>query len=247
VRVALISDIHGHQIALELVLAEIDREAVDLIVCLGDVATLGPRPLECIQLLRSRAIRSVLGNHDAFLLQPDLIEQYAPPPLVARAVDWCRTELHDDDLTWLQTFELELDVPMGPAGTVRLFHGSPRSHMEVILATTPADELDEMLAGRSGAVLAGGHTHVQMLRQHRGQLVLNVGAVGMPFLEDFRSASQRNEAPRIMPHAEYTILSLDRGRIQADLRRVALRDGSSRNAVLQSQMPMREMFAAQYL
>ena len=37
-RVGLISDIHGNRPALDAVLAELEREDVDQIVCLGDVA-----------------------------------------------------------------------------------------------------------------------------------------------------------------------------------------------------------------
>ena len=37
-RVALISDIHGNLVALDAVLADLEREQVDQIVCLGDVA-----------------------------------------------------------------------------------------------------------------------------------------------------------------------------------------------------------------
>ena len=38
------SDIHGNQLALEHVLADARRVGVDRVACLGDVATLGPRP-----------------------------------------------------------------------------------------------------------------------------------------------------------------------------------------------------------
>jgi predicted phosphodiesterase len=44
VRIALISDLHGNEVALTAVLDSIGRAGVDQIVCLGDVATLGPRP-----------------------------------------------------------------------------------------------------------------------------------------------------------------------------------------------------------
>jgi len=40
-RVALLSDIDGNDVALRAVLADIRRHGVDQIVCLGDVATLG--------------------------------------------------------------------------------------------------------------------------------------------------------------------------------------------------------------
>ncbi|MBU0969390.1 MAG: metallophosphatase family protein [Proteobacteria bacterium] len=44
-RLALISDIHANKAALEAVLNKIGPLGADRIVCLGDVATLGPEPL----------------------------------------------------------------------------------------------------------------------------------------------------------------------------------------------------------
>ena len=42
-RLGLISDLHGNLPALEAVLGELEREGVERIVCLGDVAV-GPLP-----------------------------------------------------------------------------------------------------------------------------------------------------------------------------------------------------------
>jgi hypothetical protein len=42
--VALIADIHGNPIALEAALATLDDEAIEQLVCLGDVAVFGPQP-----------------------------------------------------------------------------------------------------------------------------------------------------------------------------------------------------------
>ena len=52
-RVALISDIHANAVALQAVLEDIAQVGVDPIVCLGDVATLGPAPGAVIQMLRA--------------------------------------------------------------------------------------------------------------------------------------------------------------------------------------------------
>src|SRR5262249_39977038 len=65
---AIISDIHGNLPALEAVLAEIAAERVERIVCLGDVATLGPQPHEVIARLRGLGCPVVMGNTDADLL-----------------------------------------------------------------------------------------------------------------------------------------------------------------------------------
>ena len=58
-----------------------------------------------------------------------------------------------------------------------------------------------------------GHTHIQMLRRLEHALVVNPGAIGLPFSE---------WAPHtiaIAPWAEYGILSHDQGRLHVDLRR----------------------------
>ncbi len=51
-RVALISDIHGHLVALDAVLADIARQGVDVTVCLGDTTRLWAAP---IRMRRARA------------------------------------------------------------------------------------------------------------------------------------------------------------------------------------------------
>ncbi len=243
-RLALISDIHGNAIALEAVLAEIDREGVDQIISLGDVAPLGSQPREALDILRDRGIPSVLGNHDEFLLVPDLIYQYATGAPIETAVSWCREQLRPGDFDYLRTFQREIEVPLGDSACLRLFHGSPRSHMEMLLATTPPDELETMLAGRKGSLLAGGHTHIQMFRQHRGQLLLNPGSVGMPFLEHI--GVNPTAPPRILAHAEYAIVTAERARISVDLRRLPLDRKRLREAALASEVPLRGMLAAQY-
>jgi len=50
-RFAFISDIHGNLHALDLVLADLERTGVDQLICLGDIASLGPQPREVIARL----------------------------------------------------------------------------------------------------------------------------------------------------------------------------------------------------
>jgi hypothetical protein len=51
-RIAFISDIHGHFQALYAVLSDISKNRVQSVVCLGDVISLGPHPREVIELLQ---------------------------------------------------------------------------------------------------------------------------------------------------------------------------------------------------
>ena len=65
-RIAFISDIHANLEALNAVLQEIDTHGADMIICLGDVVGYGPNPKECIDIIRSREIPTIKGNHDDY-------------------------------------------------------------------------------------------------------------------------------------------------------------------------------------
>jgi putative phosphoesterase len=240
-RIALISDIHANEVALRAVLDDIEQVGVDQIICLGDVATLGPRPGAILQMLRGLGCSCILGNHDEFLLDPGLIHTYTEAPVIVEAVDWCRSQLSGEELDFLRAFRPSLEVALDAHSTLLLFHGSPRSHMEDLLSTTPPDALDQLLSGHSATVMAGGHTHIQMLRQHRGILIVNPGSVGLPFKE-YVAGRQ----PTLLGHAEYATVEAAHGAVNVSLRRVSLDKSALREAVAACDNPLRGMLLQQY-
>ena len=98
------------------------------------------------------------------MLEPELIHTYTELPVIVAAVDACRASLGRAELDFVRTFRSTLDLDLDGT-TLSLFHGSPRSHMENLLATTPSSEIEQPLGARRSTVMAGGHTHPQMLRQ----------------------------------------------------------------------------------
>ena len=240
-RVALISDLHGNDLAFEAVLADIARYGVDRTVCLGDTATLGPRPREVLARLRELGCPCILGNHDAFMLEPGLVHSYTEAPVVVDAVEWCRDRLSADDLGFIRSFLPTLDLDLGGGKVLLLFHGTPRSHMENLLCTTPADELDVMLGTRPATVMAGGHTHVQMLRQHRGTLIVNPGSVGLAFQEFVDGAT-----PKLLPYVEWGCIEARRGAVAVSLHRLALDRAAVRAVAAASDNPIAPMVVEQF-
>ncbi|MGI9382185.1 MAG: metallophosphoesterase family protein [Methyloligellaceae bacterium] len=241
-RIALISDIHGNAVALEAVLADIARVGADQVICLGDVATLGPEPQSSIESVRKLACPCILGNHDEFLLDPGLIETYTDAQVVVESVNWCRAQLAAKELEFFRTFQPSLKIRMDESATLLLYHGSPKSNMHDILVTTPPDELDDLLGGEHATVMAGGHTHVQMLRQHMGTLIVNPGSVGLPF-----EAFVAGAAPTLLPtYAEYATVEAGGGSVSVDLRRVAVDVDALRRAVQASDVPLRDFLLEQY-
>jgi len=63
-RTALISDIHGNYDGLMAVLADIERQRCDRIICLGDLVDGGPKSAEVVQYIRDHSMAVVRGNHD---------------------------------------------------------------------------------------------------------------------------------------------------------------------------------------
>ncbi|HMI91684.1 MAG TPA: metallophosphoesterase family protein [Polyangiales bacterium] len=224
-RIALVSDIHGNQLALEAVLRDVRAQGVEQVACLGDVATLGPQPLAVLHALEELGCPCIMGNHDEFLLKPELVARYTKAEVIAEAIAWCHDQLGPRELAFIASFQATAKLPLDGEHSLFLFHGSPDSHTCDLLVTTPEAELDHALSGRKAAVMAGGHTHIQMLRQHRGTLLLNPGSVGMPF-ERFVAGAR----PTIMPYAEYAVVSAAHGRIAVDLRRVQLDKRALRDA-----------------
>lgn len=241
-RIALFSDIHGNAIALREVLRAIEKRGTDQIVCLGDVATLGVAPGEVVDTLQRLGCGCIMGNHDDYLLDPDLADSHNGTGPIPDAIDWCREQLSSDQLGFVGSFEKGIDLEVEDGVRVKLYHGSPDSNTLDLLAETPPDLFDEQLGPERAAVMAGGHTHIQMLRQHRGTLVVNPGSVGAPFAE-----IPRGGPPRILDHAEYASVEVSGSHVSVTLHRVALDRDELARAALASTNPMRRELASVYL
>jgi predicted phosphodiesterase len=219
-KIAIIADIHGNLTALEAVLAEIAAEGIERIVCLGDVAALGPQPREVIARLRAVGCPVVMGNTDAMLLALQGAGSPAGQGESNEYFDrWCAAQLTPDDFAYLRTFAPIISVSLDDGATLLCYHGSPRSYDERIKAETPDDALQEMLAATPAQVYAGGHTHQQMLRRHRDVLVLNPGTVG--FAKDALAPAAPIRNPNWAEYAVLTTGRVDGGQLDVSLRRVS--------------------------
>jgi predicted phosphodiesterase len=215
-KVAILADIHGNLPALDAVLAKIEAEGIERVVCLGDVATLGPQPREVIARLRALECPVVMGNTDAILLALPRHANTISDAWTNEAFDqWCSAQLTTDDLAYLRTFQPTVSLSLGDDMTLLCYHGSPRSYDERITAETPEEELHEMLAGIPAQLYIGGHTHQQMLRRHRDSLVLNPGTVG--FVKDAIVPASPIRNPS---WAEYVVIARDGGQLDVSLRRI---------------------------
>ena len=183
-RVALISDMHGNAVALRTVLEDIEREDVDLIVSLGDVAQGGPQPRECVDILRELGCPCVYGNSDDFLITLDLgAEPVEDDERRERLLDtgrWSQEQLGADGLEFLGSFESTVEVDVDGTSLV-CCHATPQSNEDVILPDTPRVDAERMIGNPTAQAVAAGHVHLQWLRRFSNLLWFCVGSVGLVY------------------------------------------------------------------
>lgn len=159
---AIISDIHGNFDALTVVMADIAARGIERIVCLGDIIGYGPNPVECLDTVRKKCERTILGNHDqAALFDPDGFN-----PLALQAIYWTREQIEagpgspdDFDQRWGFLGDLP---PRFEDGEFLFVHGSPREPTNEYVF--PEDSYDDRkmnaLFGRIEKYCFQGHTHI---------------------------------------------------------------------------------------
>ena len=238
-RIALIADIHGNRLALDAVLEELEREEIDRIVCLGDVAV-GPQPTEAVERVRALACSVVMGNWDAYFLRgfPDANDELSQRLTEIGA--WWAEQLTPEQREYMESFVPSVELELEEDLQVQVHHGSPRSYEDFVYATTDDDELESMLDGKRAPVMALGHTHFQMLRRFDDVLLVNPGSVGLPF-------ARRARVMSMSPWAEYGILSVENGRFSVDLRRTDFDVGALVRLIVESGMPHADWWAGLWI
>ena len=230
----IISDIHGNLTALEAVLSVIDAERVDRLVCLGDVAATGPQPAESLARLAATGCPVVMGNTDADLLDPDAMDtgEGEDARRITEIDRWCSAQLGKAERALLRSFAPTVEVDLGGGVRMLCVHGGLSSFSDIVIATTPEAEVDRMLDGNASTVVAGGHTHVAMVRMHRGVTLLNPGSVGLAY------ETLAHGGTRVPPWAEFGLLTVDgEGSRAIELRRVPYDRAATVRAMHERGMP----------
>jgi putative phosphoesterase len=231
-KIALISDIHGNDVALEAVLEDIARRGVDQIICLGDVIALGPQPRQVLDRLQALGCPCVLGNHDEDFIRPEPVSELDQWAL--QMTEWCAAQLSTADVAYLASFQPLLHIPLEGGKTLLCCHASPRNNQEFLLTTTSDDELTAMLDGHwLNSVIAFGHTHTQMLRLIRTCMVAGVGSIGYPIIRPWTMG----EKVRTVPWSEYAIVHSQGSHVSVEFCRLPMDLAAAKEAARKSGMP----------
>jgi putative phosphoesterase len=218
-RIAVISDIHGNNLAFETVLTDIKGQGTDQIVCLGDAIQGAPQPAEVVQNLRALDCLVVMGNADAWLLSGvETGDEDIPPERLKKMEEirqWSLSQLSEDDKIFTSNFQLMVTIPLGNNLELLCFHGSPASFDDIILPHAPKEIFDQYLGAYADKILTGGHTHAQQIRRNGDLFFFNPGSVGLAY-----SHYQPDGKFHVDHWADYAILIVERGQPSLEFRRV---------------------------
>ena len=244
-RVAVISDMHGNDVAFEVVEADIRAQRVDQIVCLGDAIQGGPQPAQVVQRLRRLACPVVMGNADAWLISgEETADEGIPPERLKKMGEirlWSLSQLTEDDVDFIANFQPTVTIELENGLELLCFHGSPTSFDDVILPAAPEEEFQKFLGRYAGHILTGGHTHAQQIRRLGDLFFFNPGSVGFAY-----SHNQPENAFHADPWAEYAILTAENGHVSLEFRRLPFDAQGLIRIYRESGRPFAEDAIAQY-
>jgi predicted phosphodiesterase len=228
--VALISDIHANLPALEAVVKDLRARRPDTVYVLGDLVNGCPWPDEVLDLLGAQGWPMLLGNHDDAVLQlgtPRMEPRYANRSRFP-TLWWTRERMAPAHLDALAALPLEFGLSFPDAPSVRLIHGLPGNFFVGFRPDSPESWAAQHLAGVAEGVVAGGHTHVAMVRHIHGPerewLVVNSGSVGGPYDGDPRAGYAWLEGSPAGWRVEVRRVDYDRCAVEAGYRASGLLD-----------------------
>lgn len=198
-RIAILSDMHGNDLALEAVLKDITaRGGVDTYWVLGDLAAIGPAPVKVLEILAALSdAHFIRGNTDRYLStgerprldldNPAGVKQVVD---IVGAMSWAQGALTVTGwLDWLAALPLEYRTQL-PDGTrvlcVHAAHGTDDGHG--ITTRQSAEEIEALLAGCEADLVCVGHTHQPYHIHTASYQVVNPGSISNPGQPDLRAS-----------------------------------------------------------
>ncbi len=205
-RIAIISDIHGNQIALEAVLQDLAQQpVVDHLAIAGDLCLNGPCPREVLEMVQELHCPVIQGNVDFEVVT-------AAPEKGAKkrsTVGWTREQIGQEGIDYLASLPFSHCIP-NPGGTdLLIVHANPLNLEDAIFPNAPDSTLEHFLGDLEPTIgaLVFGHLHIAYTRRWRHLLLADVASCGLPRDEDLRAA--------------YGILTWQDNTWEAEIRRVA--------------------------
>lgn len=189
-KLAIITDIHGNELALKAVLQEIDnRGDVEEIWCLGDMIAMGPDSNEVLDLLFARTdVKLITGNHDEAILS--LLSGEGHPESYQHTREhheWVAERLNSDHVAKLKQLPRVLTKEVNGTKVLGIHYHIEETKQQAHIKDEPfysileptLENMKHMYEDYPAEIICFGHNHPQHLFQDERHIYVNPGALGV--------------------------------------------------------------------
>ncbi len=194
-RYGIISDIHSNIEALDAVAGFLGEQAIDKIICLGDIVGYGSDPHKCLERIREINCDVIAGNHDFAAIGRLSIDYFNI--FAKESTLWTQEHLNDDEKNFISCLPLVLDYDRFTVAHGSLYMPEAFGYVQTMIdALYSFRELKKQ-------ILFIGHSHVPItfleetgisfsvedtIRIEEGKrYIINAGSTGQPRDEDPRA------------------------------------------------------------
>lgn len=186
-KVAIIADIHGNLPALEAVLADIEKQDVDKIVCAGDVCNPFKESKDVWEKLKKLNIPTVRGNHEDYLIKYFFnYEEKTWSRVNVKALKCMAEYLGKEVVGEFRNLPFSMTI-QGPKGNdIYICHASPVSNKKTCYYGID-NEMESALKKIDASVIVGAHNHIQWNCEWNEKSLVLAGSLGMPLNDDSKA------------------------------------------------------------
>lgn len=165
--IGIISDIHGNHEALLSVLEELNKLQVHEIFCLGDTAGYYCQVNECCETLRAREIKTLLGNHDWYIISGTQCPRSKSANI---CLEYQKQILTKENFDWLNQLPKSITT-----NSLSMVHAGWKNVLDEYIKPTEA-----YFASFKEHFFSSGHSHVPRIDFFPNKIYCNPGSVGQP-------------------------------------------------------------------
>ena len=172
-KIGIIADIHSNIYGLKNILKELTE--VDTILCAGDIVGYYTFVNEVFDEFRKRNIRTILGNHDAYLLGALPVSANLT---VQHSIEYTKKAINKENIDYLKKIKkASLDIKIDGL-KIRMYHGSPWNEFEEYVF--PDYQNFNKFRDIDADLIILGHTHWPMIKKVEKKTIINPGSCGQP-------------------------------------------------------------------
>jgi putative phosphoesterase len=227
-RIAILSDIHGNDIALRAVLEHIEEQGgVDAYWVLGDLVALGHAPVKVLEMLREVPnVKIIRGNTDSYICndtrpRPSIDDVKADINLLKQLVEvegnfsWTKGAVTCAGwLAWLSRLPIEYRDKLPDGTQVLCVHASPgRDDGSGIRESMDQREIEALLLGAQESLICVGHTHRPFSITVNNKHIVNPGSISNPLGKDVRASYAILEASELGYKVELLRVDYNQGAV----------------------------------